>query len=245
MNMDADGAKRTQMNPWLVAGMTVILGLAVSVFAVRNVQREREHMVQNYLEHAEALFWALEAGTRIGMGMHGSAGYFQSLVEETAKQHGIVYLAVTDATGLVLAHSDAARIGSVLHPPEAMSARPLSEERQGHFQEMEGGRVFEVYKKFAPLPGAHHSMWCPPRNGGVGAMGMMRTPTQGEGDHDPSIIFVGLDTRALEEAVAGELRTSVLITSLVLLMGLAGFAALFWAQPVSYTHLTLPTTPYV
>ena len=228
MNMYAGSTKRTRVNPWLVAGLTLILGLAVSVFAVRNVQREKEHMVRSYLEHAEALFWALEAGTRIGMGMHGSAGYFQSLVEETAKQHGIVYLAVTDAKGLVLAHSDAARIGSALHPPEAMPARALIEERQGHFQEMEGGRVFEVYKKFAPLPGVHHSMWCPPRNGGMGAMGMMQP--QARGDHDPSVIFVGLDVRPLEEAVAGELRTNILITVLVLLMGLGGFASLFWAQ---------------
>jgi two-component system sensor histidine kinase HydH len=214
----------------LVAGLTVILGLAVSVFAVRNVQRERQHMVRSYLEHAEALFWALEAGTRIGMSMHGSTGYFQSLVEETAKQHGIVYLAVTDGQGLVLAHSDAARIGSALHPPEAMSARTQVEERQGHFQEVEGVRVFEVYKKFAPLPGVHHSMWCPPRNGGMGAMGMMRPQAQGEGDHAPSVIFVGLDVHPLEEAVAGELRTNILITVLVSLMGLGGFASLFWAQ---------------
>jgi hypothetical protein len=132
MNMNADSTKRTRVNPWLVAGLTVILGLAVSFFAVRNVQRE-EHMVRSYLEHAEALFWALEAGTRIGMGMHGSAGYFQSLVEETAKQHGIVYLAVTDAKGLVLAHSDAARIGSALHPPEAMPARAPDRRAAGAF----------------------------------------------------------------------------------------------------------------
>lgn len=230
MNMYADSTMRPRVNPWLVAGLTVILGLAVSVFAVRNVQRERQHMVRSYLEHAEALFWALEAGTRIGMSMHGSTGYFQSLVEETAKQHGIVYLAVTDGQGLVLAHSDAARIGSALHPPEAMSARTQVEERQGHFQEVEGVRVFEVYKKFAPLPGVHHSMWCPPRNGGMGAMGMMRPQAQGEGDHAPSVIFVGLDVHPLEEAVAGELRTNILITVLVSLMGLGGFASLFWAQ---------------
>jgi two-component system sensor histidine kinase HydH len=227
MNMQADSPKSARANPWLVAGMTVILGLAVSVFAVRNVQREKEHMVQNYLEHAEALFWALEAGTRIGMGMQGSAGYFQSLV--TAKQHGIIYLTVTDAKGLVLAHSDAARVGSAFHPPEVMSARTLSEEKQGHFQEMEGGRVYEVYKKFVPLPGVHHSMWCPPRIGGMGVMGM-QSQAQGGGDHDPSVIFVGLDVRPLEEAVADELHTSVLVTALVLLIGLGGFASLFWAQ---------------
>ena len=90
------GGKKAGLNPWLLAGLALILGLAVLVFAARNIQRTRAHLIQNYLEHAEALTWALEAGTRIGMGMHGGSGYFQSLVEETAKQHGIVYLAVTD-----------------------------------------------------------------------------------------------------------------------------------------------------
>lgn len=76
MNMYADSPKRAWANPWLVAGLTVILGLAVSVFAVRNVQREKEHMVQNYLEHAEAAFWELEAVTRIGMGIKAARAIF-------------------------------------------------------------------------------------------------------------------------------------------------------------------------
>jgi hypothetical protein len=102
---------------------------------------------------------------------------------------------------------------------------------------MEGGRVFEVYKKFAPLPGVHHSMWCPPRNGGMGAMGMMQPQARGEGDHDPSVIFVGLDVRPLEEAVAGELRTNILITVLVLLMG--------WADSSRFSGPSITDSPGV
>ena len=57
ITMNTHGGIKTKprINPWLVAGLTVILGLAVSVFTVRNVHREKEHMVQNFLELADAL----------------------------------------------------------------------------------------------------------------------------------------------------------------------------------------------
>ncbi|HPB77022.1 MAG TPA: PAS domain-containing protein, partial [Chromatiaceae bacterium] len=184
-------------------------------------------MIRNYLEHAEALTWALEAGTRIGMGkgMRGGAGYFQSLVEETAKQNGIVYLAVTEGSGMILAHNDPARIGSSLHDPEPMAALAVQAEQRGHFRIMpDGGKVFEVYKNFSPLPGVRRSMWCGPGGGHRGdGLGQ-------ESGLDDAVIFVGLDAASLDEAMANELRTSAIIAALVVLMGMGGFAALFWAQ---------------
>lgn len=166
-----------RITPWLVAGLTIILGLAVSVFAFHNIQRTRDHMIRNYLEHAEALTWALEAGTRIGMGrgMRGGPGYFQSLVEETAKQNGIVYLAVTDGSGRILAHNDPDRIGSNLHDPGPMAALAAQAGQGGHFRTMPGGgKVFEVYKNFSPLPGVGRSMWCAPAGAPRGRAGAGR-----------------------------------------------------------------------
>ncbi len=219
-------SKQQRTASWLMAGFVAILGIAVAVFAARNLQRARAHMIANYLDHADALFWALEAGTRIGMGMHGGPGYFQSLVEETAKQHGIVYLAVTDERGTILAHSDPARIGSALHPQEKVPSVILPEEgRKGRFLVADDGReVFEVYKKFSPLPGVHRSMWCGPMAGPGHDGG------QGAGTAAPAIILVGQDARPLEEAMADEFRTSVIIGILTVLFGAGGFAALFWAE---------------
>ena len=225
MNTFSGSSKQKRTASWLTAGFVVILGLAVAVFAARNLQRTRTHMIANYLDHADALFWALEAGTRIGMGMHGGPGYFQSLVEETAKQHGIVYLAVTDERGRILAHSDPARIGSDLHP-QAGAVNAPGEGRKGRFLAGEDGReVFEVYKKFSPLPGVHRSMWCGPMAGfgheGEGHDG---------GRSEPAIIFLGQDVRPLEEAMADELRTSAIIGALSVGSGAGCFAALFWAE---------------
>ncbi len=228
--------KKSGLNPWLIGGLALILGLAVLVFAIRNVQRTKAHMVRNYLDHAEALTWALEAGTRIGMGRHGGPGYFQSLVEETAKQHGIVYLAVTDGQGRILAHNDATRTGSLLHDPETMAALGARSEGQGRFWKTpDKGQVFEVYKNFAPLPGAHRAAWCDGMGmngrgtGGHGPFGPGHEDSGGVG-REEAVIFVALDGAPLDAAVAAEVRTSAIIGGLVLLMGVAGFASLFWAQ---------------
>jgi two-component system sensor histidine kinase HydH len=226
MNKFSDFSKRKRTAPWLIAGLVVILGLAVAVFAARNLQRTRAHMILNYLDHADALFWALEAGTRIGMGMHGGPGYFQSLVEETSKQHGIVYLAVTDERGMILAHSDPSRIGSELHPQGVRSEISPDEGRKGRFLTTdEGHEVFEVYKKFSPLPGIHPSMWCGPMAGFGRGKGM-----NGGRETEPAIIFLAQETRPLEEAMADELRTSAIIGVLTVLIGAGGITGLFWAE---------------
>lgn len=226
MNMFSGYSTRKRTAPWLMAGFVAILGLSVAVFAARNLQRTRAHMIANYLDHADALFWALEAGTRIGMGMHGGPGYFQSLVEETAKQHGIVYLAVTDARGRILAHSDPARIGTNLHPQELGSLSAPEDGRTGRFLSGDAGlEVFEVYKKFSPLPGVRRSLWCGPMAGSGHDGG-----GHGEGREEPALIFLGQDAHPLREAMADELRTSVIIGVLTVLFGAGGFAALFWAE---------------
>ena len=142
------------LSPWLIVGMAVILGLAIAALSVKNAQRERGYMTQNMTDRAEALIWALEAGTRTWMGMHtGNARLLQSLVEETAKQPGIVFMAVTDNDGVILAHSDSSKIGGTLE-------KPLAEETAGtpawRIRDWDGKKVFEVYRSFVPLRAGHH-----------------------------------------------------------------------------------------
>lgn len=74
-------------SPWMLIGVTLILALAITVLAVRNAQRERAYMSQNLMNRADALIWAVEAGTRasMGMGMRNGAQNVQAIVEETAQ----------------------------------------------------------------------------------------------------------------------------------------------------------------
>jgi two-component system sensor histidine kinase HydH len=136
-----------------------------------------------------------------------------------------VYLAVTDEHGKILAHNDATRIGSNLHPREGAEISP-EEGRKSRFLTGDDGReVFEVYKKFSPLPDVHRSMWCGPMDG----VGHGEEGSSGQ-EGGVAIIFLGQDVRPLEAAIADELHTSAIIGILTVLIGAGGFAGLFWAE---------------
>jgi two-component system sensor histidine kinase HydH len=96
-------------------------------------------------------------------GYAGGSKHLQVLLEETAKQSGIAYIAVTDAEGLVLAHSDKSRIGGELHDPATIDAFGVSDVQQWRLIDTPGsGKVFEVYKYFSPMPGFRREMWLVP-----------------------------------------------------------------------------------
>ncbi len=102
------------LSPWLVMGVSAILGLAIIFLAARSNERENRKTSENLVARANALIWALEAGTRTWMGFQTEKNLLQLLVEETAKQPGIVYLAVANFDGVVLAHNDTSMIGEKL-----------------------------------------------------------------------------------------------------------------------------------
>lgn len=235
------------LSPWVMVGLAVILGMAVAVLAVRNTQREKRHMSQNLMDRAEALIWALEAGTRTWMGMRGGSQHLQVLLEETAKQPGISYMAVTDAEGLVLAHSDKSQISKRLHDPEAIAALDVSDVQQWRLTGTPGGgQVFEVYKYFSPMPGFRrdvwHSQWDVCTDCGQGVP-MRRGPGGGNAPQkDRPVIFVGLDVKPFEEALAEDYRNTVVIALLVAFLGFGGFVSLFWAQNYRLSRRLLQDT---
>lgn len=234
------------LSPWLMVGLALILGLAVAVLAVRNTQREKSHMSQNLMDRAEALIWALEAGTRTWMGMSGGSQHIQALLEETAKQPGIAYMAVTDAEGIVLAHSDVSKVGRKLHDPGSMAMPQVTDIQQWRFIDTTTGKVFEVYKNFSPQPGFHHGMWrgmgnvCP--DCGIGVP-VRRKPGPGlSPSGEEPVIFVGLAAKSFEDALAEDYRNTVIIALLVVLLGFGGFISLFWAQNYRLSRRMLQDT---
>lgn len=116
-------------------------------------------MARTMIERAGALMWAMEGSARAGMGMHSTASYLQFMMEETAKQAGVVYMAVITRDGEIVAHSDRGRVGGNLYPREGMEgieAFPHISWRV--VQTKDGARLFEAFRIFNPLPGfANHS----------------------------------------------------------------------------------------
>ena len=242
----------TYISPWMIVGAAVILLIVVLVLAVRNINREKHYMAQILSEKGAALIKAFEAGARTGMmGMMWGGDQVQNLLEETARLPDILYLVVTDENGIVLAHNDRNKIGQRFHA--GLSAKTLgpSTEEQWRLTDLASGqRSFEVYRYFQPLAnydpqkfrhrfgGMGSPMmkgrgrdWCFP--GGNGAT------EQGRADR---IIFVGLDVEPFEEARKEDIRNTVIISSVLVLLGFGGFLSLYLAESYRSTRRVLQDT---
>ncbi|MDD4701317.1 MAG: ATP-binding protein [Desulfovibrio sp.] len=168
------------LSPWMVVGMAIILGLAISALAVRSNQRGKTYMIQNLMDRAEALIWALEAGARTGLcAPLGNPDGLQSLLAETAKQPGIVFMAVANNAGEMLAYSVPVRhrernrgdADALLPGQRGSGGTPRAQAQQGEkalalimptavqvtekpawrLRQWGDRKVFEVYRAFVPL----------------------------------------------------------------------------------------------
>ena len=225
-------------SPLLFLGAAGILAAVVTVMAVIDIGREKQYVTELLLEKGAALIKAFEAGTRTGMrGAFGAEVRLQHLLEETANQPGIFYLAVTDERGRILAHSDASRIGQTLFSPEAMAdlAPDVTEKWRLAQEEEDGRRSLLVYRRFVPSAmgrGPHGLRAHPPMEDreflctdDCDAKGMRR-PLRGV----PLDIFVGLDVAPIEAARRADLYNMLVTASVVLILGLGGVLGLFLAQ---------------
>ncbi|UJX40482.1 PAS domain-containing protein [Desulfovibrio sp. JY] len=230
---------RGASSPLLVIGAAVILAAVVITMAVIDLGREKQYVTQLLLEKGAALIKAFEAGTRTGMrGGFGANIRLQHLLEETANQPGIFYIAVTDTGGRILAHNDAKRIGDQLFSPEAMrDLAPEATEKWRLAKEDDGRESFLVYRRFIPssrggrglhgFHGNHSSMhdpgfFCTDDCDVPGARRDLRGM--------PLVIFVGLDVAPIEAARRVDLQNTLTTAGVLLVLGLGGVLALFWAQ---------------
>jgi len=235
------------IHPWLIVGAALILLIVVVVLAINNINREKRYMTKILSEKGEALITAIEAGARTGMmGMMWGGDQVQTLLEETARQPGILYLAVADENGLVLAHSDRTKIGQRFNKfrlPKAIDPHGHGDWRL--IDQGGEGRSFEVFRYFCPLTGSGNvkSNTFP---SGIDRPGMMRWSNNwcfpsSEPDNQ-QIVFVGLDVKPFEEARKEDLRNTITISSVLLLLGLGGFLSMFLAQGYRATRRLLQDT---
>lgn len=219
-------------SPWLIVGSAAILLIIVLALAIQNINREEKYMSRILSEKGAALIRAFEAGTRAGMMSSRMWGgnQVQRLLEETARQPDILYLIITDETGKITAHNDRSKIGeniTVLFPAQRLTP---GEEVQWHLTDTENNsRAFEVYRYFRPMAATGS------RSQGYGMMSQIMGRGANRNTEDRSIqttqiIFVGLDIAPFEEARKEDIRNTIIISAILVLLGLGGFISLFWAQ---------------
>lgn len=209
-------------SPWLIIGLAVVLALVIMVLAIRNTAREKEFVSQSLLDRGNALIWALEAGTRTWMGMQNENNALQLLMAETVKQPGVVYLAVADKDGNIIAYSSNVALDKPTISGDLPGSGPASNSMQWRIKNTGDLQIFEAYRLFEPLVtgGAHHMQ------GNMGSGGQPRNQAL----YDGAVVLVGLDQGPYAKALADDFRNNVLTALILGLLGFAGFISLFWAH---------------
>ncbi len=213
MDRPLNPARLAWFSPWMLIGSVCLLASILFFLAVKNVNSEREFTKRALLSQAEALMHSVEAGTRTGMGMGWGHRQYQRLIEETARQADVLFLALVTARGRIVAHSDPAKIGETL----SLSLPKPGATSYGFF----GGnrRKFEVVRAFRPWRG-HGRGRCPNGHCRWAQPGLQKD----------LFIVVGLDPAPFEAASRQDVRQTVILFGTMLLVGAAGFISLLWAH---------------
>lgn len=228
----------TGVPPWIFIGAVVILFPIFTFMTVENINRQKENSLRLLLEKGAALIRSFEAGTRTGlMGMQWGRFQLQKLLTETAQQPDIVYLLVAEIDGRILAHDDPEQIGN-------MHGRNLDLKQVAASQKVnwrivsraDGRRIFEVFRKFAPTGGPmgmhrHQMMF----------FKHFRSPLDEIEKQlwSPPVIFVGLDMSSMKAARSADMRHTIIMGAILLLVGFAGIVLLFLAQGYRTTKASL------
>jgi two-component system sensor histidine kinase HydH len=221
-----------QTSPWIILGLTVILLIVVMVLAFQNTNRERRYMSELMSAKGAALIRAVEAGARTGMmGMMWGGQQIQRLLEETARLPDVLYMAVIDQNGQAVAHSNPLKIDKPFDQNRQITHLGPDELENWELVTLsDDQRIFEVHRHFRPLKfGGNKSF------GRMQSMmqrhGMGPNPTEdwfSPGKRQQLLIIIGLDVAPFEEAVQSDIRTTVLLSVIMLVLGFGGFVSLFW-----------------
>jgi two-component system sensor histidine kinase HydH len=251
MRHDTSRPNRIGLNisPWVIIGSVGILLVVAVVLAYQNYSREKKYMSQILSEKGAAVIQAVEAGARTGMmGMMWGARQIQTLIDETAQLSDILYITVVDKEGFILASSHHDLIGTRMDPGLPQIHPDSSETVNWRMKSIDSRQeVFEVYRYFRPI--TDQANWMSRR------MGRMM-PGHGMGmDNDwcflgtsagkDTIMMVGLDPRPFVDARQEDVRNTVIISGVLVILGMAGFISLFWLQNYRSARRSLQDTSAV
>lgn len=247
-------------SPWLLAAAAGLLIMIVVTFAFHNLRLERRLMTNAMLQKAATLMRVLHSGSRASYLNDLRKDYWnndpwnvhvQRAIDHLTEDPELRFLALVDAKGKVIAHSDHAHVGEMQTSPIAQGNEDSTEEHPQMVYRIhtskEFGRVFETVRQFAPVfPGLMPMMpMRPPRDGQKGffmheheerrSMRRLFPDVMGE----QYFVLVGLDMKAFDRTL-GRLQLQIVMLSLaMLLVGLGGWFSLSAVQGFRISQKTL------
>ena len=247
--------------------VALTLLIIVVLFTLRNINAQNERMEEFTSRQGVAVIRTLEAGTRTGF-MEGDWGieHLQLLIEQAAKDPDVEWAGLINSDGIIVAHSEPAKIGLRLLMGKEMSTvktvirtgEPLSFK----VDLPDGRTIFEIWKPFTPFPDqiAHSETVARHTRIGKELLDVFDREQR-------QVLFLGLKMDRFKEIRHQDIMFAILMGVVLFIIGSAGIYFVFVVQnaylvrrtldemreytrnvlesmpngSVSYTHLTLPT----
>jgi two-component system, NtrC family, sensor histidine kinase HydH len=255
-------------SPWLLAAAIGLLVFIIFVFTASNLRRAQRLMDENLLYKGQALVRFVGAGTRVSAMMGPDPGRrIQQLMEQAADDDDIVYLAVIDGRGRIVAHSNPEMVGTAVVDDFATLQNIARE--SGYHLKQQGTypvKVFEVVSPFLPYergPGRQRHFRqagppafdmpgsCEPRRqagsasesgsnwpGGPGGE-WWRLPPRDQQTSSSHLMLIGLDMTEQAKSVRQDRFHLLLMSLALLLVGVGGWFSLMIAQGYQVSQETL------
>jgi two-component system sensor histidine kinase HydH len=236
-------SKLVFVSPWLLAAAIGLLTLIIVALAAKNIQREKDLMTDTLFRKGRAVIRFVGAGMRTSrlagvMGMlrtESESAQMQFLIEQTSDDEEILYIAVIDEHGKILADSDPALVGQNF----PRSTEYLNKKETGIVHNIvtepsSKKKIFEVAGRFEPMQQRSRRFMRQHMRDLFSSSG-----TEIESEPADRFILVGLDMTELENAVR-QYRFQIIFLSLVLLLvGLGGWISLLALQGYRISEQTL------
>ncbi len=220
----------------LVAGILLVI---VVLFTLRNINAQNERMEELTNRQGLSVIRTLEAGTRTGY-MEGGWGIedLQTLIEQAAKDPDVEWVGLIRSDGVIVAHSEPAKIGLRLLMGKEMNrvknvirtGEPLSLKA-----ELPNGRsIFEIWKPFTPFSDQIAQTELIERQTRIG-----KELLDAFDRANPQVIFLGLKMDRFKEIREQDIIFAVFMATVLFIIGSASVYFIFVVQNAYLVRKTL------
>lgn len=219
--------------------VALTLLIIVVLFTLRNINAQNERMEEFTSRQGVAVIRTLEAGTRTGF-MEGDWGieHLQLLIEQAAKDPDVEWAGLINSDGIIVAHSEPAKIGLRLLMGKEMSTvktvirtgEPLSFK----VDLPDGRTIFEIWKPFTPFPDqiAHSETIARHTRIGKELLDVFDREQR-------QVLFLGLKMDRFKEIRHQDIMFAILMGVVLFIIGSAGIYFVFVVQNAYLVRRTL------
>lgn len=219
--------------------VAAILLVIVVLFTLRNINAQNERMEELTKRQGVSVIRTLEAGTRTGF-MEGDWGieHLQMLIEQAAKDPDVEWVGLISSDGIIIAHSEPAKIGlRLLMGTEMNTVKTVirTGEDVSFKTELPSGRqIFEIWKPFTPFPDQIAQTELTARHTRIG------TELLNVFDRDTKqVAFLGLKMDRFKEIRQRDILFAIFMGAVLFIIGSASVYFIFVVQNAYLVRKTL------